>query len=49
MIDRTSDGRAFRILNIIDEYTRECLAMLIARGMRNQDVIDILFNLFIFH
>jgi transposase InsO family protein len=48
MIDRTADGRAFRILNIIDEYTRECLAMLVARKIKNQDVIDILFNLFIF-
>jgi putative transposase len=45
---RTADGRAFRILNIIDEYTRECLAMLVARKIKNQDVIDILFNLFIF-
>jgi len=48
MIDRTADGRAFRILNIIDEYTRECLAILVARKIRNQDVIDILFHLFIF-
>ena len=48
MIDRTSDGRAFRILNIIDEYSRKCLAMLVARKIKNQDVIDILFNLFIF-
>jgi transposase InsO family protein len=49
MIDRTADGRAFKILNIIDEYSRECLAMLVARKIKNQDVIDILFNLFIFH
>ena len=48
MIDRTADGRAFKILNIIDEYTRECLAMLIARKIKNQDVIDLLFHLFIF-
>ena len=47
MIDRTADGRAFKILNIIDEYTRECLAMLIARKIKNQDVIDLLFHLFI--
>jgi len=47
MIDRTANGRAFKILNIIDEYTRECLAMLIARKIRNQDVIDLLFQLFI--
>jgi transposase InsO family protein len=48
MIDRTADGRAFKILNVIDEYTRECLAILIARKIRNEDVIDLLFNLFIF-
>ena len=48
MTDHTANGRAFKILNIIDEYTRECLAILIARKIRNQDVIDLLFNLFIF-
>ena len=47
MIDRTADGMAFKILNIIDEYTRECIATLIARKIRNQDVIDLLFELFI--
>ena len=48
MTDRTANGRAFKILNIIDEYTRECLAILIDRKIRNQDVINLLFNLFIF-
>jgi transposase InsO family protein len=48
MIERTADGRAFKILNIIDEYTRECLAILVARKFKSQDVIDILFHLFIF-
>ena len=48
MIDRTDNGRAFRILNIIDEYTRECLATLVARKITAADVIDQLFNLFIF-
>ena len=48
MIDRTADGRAFKILNIIDEHTRECLAILVARRIKNQDVIDLLFHLFIF-
>ncbi len=47
MIDRTVDGRAIKILNIIDEYTRECLAILVARRIKNQDVIDLLFDLFI--
>ena len=45
---RTADGKAFRILNIIDEYTRECLAALVKRHITSQDVIDQLFDLFIF-
>ena len=48
MIARTHDGRAFRILNIIDEFTRECLAIMVARKITTQDVIDVLFHLFIF-
>ena len=48
MIARTSDGRAFRILAILDEYTRECLAILVNRHISSQDVIDQLFHLFIF-
>ena len=48
MVERTTDGRAFRILNIIDEFTRECLAILVARKIKTQDVIDLLFRLFIF-
>jgi putative transposase len=48
VIARTADGRAFRILNIIDEYTRECLAILVKRQITAQDVIDVLFELFIF-
>jgi len=47
MIDRTANGRAFKILNIIDEYSRECLAILIRRKITSQDVIDKLFELFI--
>ena len=48
MIARTADGRTFRILNIIDEYTTECLAILVKRHITSQDVIDQLFDLFIF-
>jgi len=44
---RTSDGRAFRILTLIDEFTRECLALLVSRHITCQDVIDQLFNLFV--
>ena len=45
---RTSDGRSFRMLNIIDEYTRECLAIDVKRKITSQDVVDRLFDLFIF-
>jgi putative transposase len=44
---RTSDGRSFRLLTLIDEYTRECLALLVDRRITCQDVIDQLFNLFV--
>jgi transposase InsO family protein len=48
MIARTADGRAFRILTILDEYTRECLAILVERKISSQDVIDQVFQLFVF-
>jgi transposase InsO family protein len=46
--ERTTDGRKFRILNIIDEFSRECLAVKVGRRLNSQHVIDALFNLFIF-
>lgn len=45
--DRTHDGRKFRMLNVIDEHTRECLAIRIGRRLRSTDVIDVLSDLFI--
>jgi transposase InsO family protein len=45
---KTAEGRAFRILNIIDEYTRECLSIEVKRRITSQDVIDQLFELFVF-
>jgi transposase InsO family protein len=47
--DRTHDGRPVRILNIIDEYTRACLASYVARRIRSQDVILVLADLFVRH
>lgn len=44
---RTTDGRPVRILVIIDEYTRECLSLLVARRLRSQNVLDNLYELFI--
>ncbi len=48
MMARTTEGRAFRILTIIDEYTRESLAILTQRRITSGDVIDQLFYLFVF-
>ena len=45
--DRTTDGRKFRILNIIDEYTRECLESKVGRQLGAQAVLYSLFELFI--
>jgi len=47
VMTRTSDGRAFRILTLIDEYSRECLALLVSRRITSQDVIDQLYELFL--
>jgi putative transposase len=48
MVYRTANGRPFRILTILDEYTRECLAILADRRITSQDVTDKLFQLFVF-
>jgi len=45
--ERTHDGRKFRLLNIIDEFTHECLAIRVARRLKAIDVIDTLSDLFI--
>lgn len=46
MQDRTHNGVTYRILNIIDEYTRECLCCRVARQLNHSDVIDALARLF---
>jgi len=45
--DRTHDGRKYRMLNIVDEFTHECLAIRINRKLNSVDVIDTLSDLFI--
>jgi transposase InsO family protein len=45
--DRLENGRKVRILNVIDEYTRECLASDVAFGIKQHDVIDLLRYLFL--
>jgi putative transposase len=45
--ERTHDRRKIRLLNIIDEFTHECLAIRVARRLKSVDVIDVLSDLFI--
>jgi putative transposase len=46
-MDRTHDGRAIKMLTVIDEYTRECLAITVNRKLKSMDVIETLADLFI--
>lgn len=45
--DRTHDGRVYRTLNIIDEFTKEALMIRVARKLNSTDVVDALTDLFI--
>ena len=45
--DRTHDGRKLRMLVIVDEFTRECLAIDVGRRMTSEDVLERLTDLFI--
>ena len=42
IFDRTSDGRSLKWLSLVDEYTRECLALEARRGMTAEDIRIIL-------
>ena len=42
MADRTHDGRPLKILTVVDEYSRECLAIVVARRLRSTDVLKTL-------
>jgi putative transposase len=42
LFDRLADGRQFKTLSILDEFTRECLAILVATSILSQDVIALL-------
>ena len=45
--DRTANGKSFRMLTIIDEYTRECLSIRPMRRINSQDVLEELYGLFL--
>jgi putative transposase len=45
--DRTHNGRKYRMLNLIDEFTHECLAIRVDRKLKSADVIDVLSDQFV--
>ena len=47
LTDRTHDGKAFRLLTVLDEFTRECLAIVVARRLTEDDVLATLTTLFV--
>ena len=47
VMSRTDNGRAIRILTLINEYTRECLAMEVGRRIISDDVFFVLSELFV--
>jgi len=49
VMDRTADGRSFRMLTIVDEFTRECLAIDVGRKLTSEDVLERLSDLFVRH
>ena len=47
--DRTHDGRRLKMLTVLDEYSRECLAIVVARRLQSDDVLETLSGLFAEH
>jgi transposase InsO family protein len=48
-MDRTHDGRPIKILTLIDEYSRHCLALEVDRSIKSDDVLHTLSNLFLIY
>jgi putative transposase len=49
VMDRTHDGRPIKILTLIDEYSRQCLALVVDRSIKSDDVLHTLSNLFLIY
>ena len=47
--DRLSNGKKIRMLTVIDEFTRQCLAIRVAYRLNSDDVLDVLSDLFLRH
>ncbi len=45
--DRTADGKALKWLSVVDESTRECLALEVGRGLTARRVTEVLARLFV--
>lgn len=48
VMERTQDGRPLKRLTVVDEYTRECLAIAVRRRLTSRDVQEVLSALFLF-
>ena len=46
IFDRTTNGRSLKMLVIVDEFTRECIALEVGRKLTSDDFIDVLVDLF---
>ena len=49
VMDRTHDGRPIKILTLIDEYSRQCLALVVDRSIKSDDLLHSLSNLFLIY
>jgi transposase InsO family protein len=47
--ERLADGSKIRMLTVIDEYSRKCLAIRVQRQLKSHDVLDVLSDLFLIH
>jgi putative transposase len=47
--DRTKDGRALKMLTLVDEFSRECLTIEVGRRLRSMDVLEILSEQILIH
>ena len=49
MMDRTHNGLPIKILTVIDEYSGQCLAIVVDRKIKSDDVLDCLSDLFLLY
>jgi len=49
VMDRTEDGRPLKLMVVLDEWSRECLALVVARRLRATDVLQVFADLMQVH